>query len=143
MIRPRLNPAGFLILLALTLVLGGCATDRVKAPPGPLGDPLPPTAYPQIAPMGGLARWIYFDKPIVTPGTADRPMRVSVPARMVYNEPRDIQYCFQFFDADGLPLESRKEWHWKNLTPRVRFFLQGNAIQPEAIDWTLEIRPAR
>ena len=88
MTRPRLNAVGSLVLIALTLGLGGCATDRVKAPPGPLGDPLPPTAYPQIVPMGGLARWIYFDKPIVTPGTADRPMRVSVPARMVYNEPR-------------------------------------------------------
>ncbi len=142
MTRPRLNPVSFLVLMALALVVGGCA-DRVKAPPGPLGDPLPATAYPQIVQMGGLARWIYFDKPIVTPGTADRPMRVSVRGRMVYNEPRDIQYCFQFFDAYGLPLESRKEWHWKNLTPRVQFFLQGNAIQPEAADWTLEIRPAR
>ncbi len=144
MTTPRLNPAGFLILIALALVLGGCAAaDHAKAPPGPLRDPLPPQAYPEIVPTGGLARWLYFDNPIVTPGTDDRPMQVSVPVRMVYNEPREIQYCFQFFGADGRPLDSRKEWHWKHVEPRIRFFLEGNALQPEAVEWNLEIRPAR
>ena len=142
MTRPLRPAAGSLLLITLALVLGGCA-DQIKAPPGPRRDPLPPGAYPQIVPLGGLAPWLYFDNPMVTPSSADRPMQVTVPVRLVYDEPRDVQYGFQFFRADGRPLDTNKKWRWMHLEPRTQFFFEGNALETTAADWQLEIRPAR
>lgn len=131
-----------LALVALVFVAVSCGGDRVKGPPGALRDPLRANAYPRIAVLEGLQRWLYFSDPIVTPSTADKPMRVTVPMRLVYDAPREIQFRFEYFGADSRPLRSGG-WRFRHLEPRTQIYLDGNALETQAADWRLEVRPAR
>ncbi len=131
-----------LALVALAFVAVGCGGDRVKGPPGALRDPMRADAYPRIAVLEGLQRWLYFNDPIVTPSTADKPMRVTVPMRLVYDAPREIQFRFEYFGADSRPLRSGG-WRFRHLEPRTQIYLDGNALETQAADWRLEVRPAR
>ena len=133
---PRLS------LVALAFVVVGCGGDRIKGPPGALRDPLRADAYPRIAVLEGLQRWLYFSDPIVTPSTPDKPMRVTVPMRLVYDAPREIQFRFEYFSADSRPLRSGG-WRFRHLEPRTQIYLDGNALETQAADWRLEVRPAR
>ncbi len=117
----------------------GC--DTVKAPGAAEPDPLPASAYPQIAALGGLDGYLAYDKPVVN-RPADRPMNVSVPIRLKSDAGLKTQYRFIFFDQNGRPLEPDPTWQFTFLPARAQAFLEGSALDTDAVDWRLEVRPS-
>ena len=136
--------ANVLVAILLTAGLGLTACkDTIKAPPSMAQDPLPGRAYPQNVAIEGLGKVLVYGDPVVDPSTADRPMSVSVPVRSAGDDILNIQYRFQFFDAQGRPLKSNLGWRFMNLDPKVQVFLQATSLETAAEDWRLQIRPAR
>lgn len=129
------------LFLSITFTIAGCG-DPYRAPPAGMHDPLPLEAYPRITALEGLSPWLLFEEPIVDASTADRPLRVTVPVRLGYDRPRDVQYAYQFFDANGRLLVER-QWRFVHLEPRTVFHFEGSALETSAVDWRLEVRPAR
>ena len=129
-----------LVVLAGVLGLSGCSTD----PPGMRSDEFAIADYPRLVAVEGLDKAVVASKPIVTPGTDDKPMRVTVPVRSLHlGGPLNVQYRFRFMGADGRPLASNVGWRFVRLEPKVQVFLDGNALETSAADWRLEVRPAR
>ncbi len=129
-----------MILIApLALPLGAC--DAVKAPGAAKPDPLPSAAYPQIVAAEGLSDYIVYDTPKVS---TTKPMEVTVPVRgLTDNQEVNLQYRFSFFDQNGVPLNENPDWRFIKLPSRNQRFLNGFAREQSAVDWRLEIRPAR
>ncbi len=121
------------------LVLTGC--DTVKAPASSRPDPLPAAAYPQIVIDKELEGLIVNGVPKIDRA---RIMSVVVPIRAT-TERADlrVQYRFQFFNRDGVPIGETPDWRYTVLPSRNQVFLPGNAIDAGAEDWRMEIRPAR
>lgn len=127
------------MLLATPILLGAC--DPVKAPGAAKADPLPSAAYPQIVAAEGLSGYIAYDAPKVS---ATKPMEVTVPVRaLTDNQDLNIQYRFSFFDQNGVPLNENPDWRFLKLPSRNQRFLSGFAREQSAVDWRLEIRPAK
>ncbi|MFO0833541.1 MAG: YcfL family protein [Phycisphaerales bacterium] len=127
------------MLLATPILLGAC--DPVKAPGAAKADPLPSAAYPQIVAAEGLSGYIAYDAPKVS---ATKPMEVTVPVRaLTDNQDLNIQYRFSFFDQNGVPLNDNPDWRFLKLPSRNQRFLSGFAREQSAVDWRLEIRPAK
>ena len=127
------------MLLATPILLGAC--DPVKAPGAAKADPLPSAAYPQIVAAEGLSGYIAYDAPKVS---ATKPMEVTVPVRaLTDNQDLNIQYRFSFFDENGVPLNDNPDWRFLKLPSRNQRFLSGFAREQSAVDWRLEIRPAK
>jgi len=121
-------------------VLAGCT----KPPAAMRQDRLEAEDYPQKVALEGLHRAVVVGDPIVTPSTADIPMRVTVPVRSVHSGAAlNVQYRFEFFGPDKRPLRSNLGWKFISLEPRVQMFLEGNAMEAAAADWRLILRPAR
>jgi hypothetical protein len=132
-------------LLSLALVSAGllaAACDTVKAPKGPAPDPLSSAAYPQIVALGDLGKYLAYDKPIVRrePG---QPLDITVPLRLIHDNHVHAQYRYIFFASDGTPLAPQMDWRYVELPGRTQVMAQGAALDPNAADWRLEIRPAR
>jgi hypothetical protein len=121
------------------LAIAGC--DTVRAPGAAVADPLPAGAYPQIEAADGLQGFIVYGEPKVS---RDRIMSVTVPIRAATDhEDVRVQYRFQFFDRNGVPIGDEPSWRYTKLASRRQEMLQGNAIDSGAADWRLQIRPAR
>ena len=56
---------------------------------------------------------------------------------------RRIQYRFFFFDERGIPENNNPDWRYKELPRRAAIYVDGNALDKDAVDWRLELRPAR
>ena len=126
------------VLLVVGACLGGCDTAPARIKPDPVLD------YPQKVALEGLDKAVVAARPIVTPSTADRPMQVSVPLRSIVDgRALNVQYKFEFFDQNGRPLRTNLGWRFQKLEPRVQVFLEGNALETKAVDWRLQVRPAR
>jgi uncharacterized protein YcfL len=69
-------------------------------------------------------------------------MTVTQAVRAIAKEPINIQYRFEFFDAQSKPLTTTENWRFLHLTPRVEAFLQASAMDTNARDWRVTIRPA-
>jgi uncharacterized protein YcfL len=67
-------------------------------------------------------------------------LEVSVPARLLLSNPREVQYRFHFFAGDGKQIDTT-DWRYQEMPGRAQVFLQGTARSTEAKDWRLEIRP--
>lgn len=129
-----------LLLFALPCLMTGC--DTVKAPHAPEPDPLGPLAYPKISTEGELGKHLYYVKPIVRRDEAV-PLKVTVPLRLRDDKPVNAQYRFTFLDRDGAPLDPPMDWRFMVLPPRLQVFMEGTAINDAAVDWRLEVRPAK
>jgi hypothetical protein len=127
------------LLLAFSAGLPAC--DTVKAPGSAQPDPLPPVMYPKIEAAEGLSGFLKFDEPKIT---SESPLGVSVPIRAATDfEDLNVQYRFIFFDVKGVPIDPDRPWKYTKLASRRQEFLMGNALDSNAKDWRLQIRPAR
>jgi uncharacterized protein YcfL len=54
-----------------------------------------------------------------------------------------VQYRYLFLDKNGVPLRAQPDWQQVTLEPRQAVFMSGNAMDDNAADWRLEIRPNR
>lgn len=129
-----------LALVAAVVSFGGCATPR--APFSPQPDYIPVDQYPKITTTAHLSRFLVFSPPTVV---VDGVMRVTTPVRLVSRpgEWSKVQYRYIFLDSRGLPLTVQPDWQSQTLEPQQQVFLQGNAMDSNAADWRLEIRPHR
>lgn len=124
-----------------TWLAAGC--DTVKAPASLSGDELPIGSYPRVSVLDGLEKAIVGSPAAITPSSAQTPMRVTVPVRSVVDQGLNIQYQFEFFDAQGRPLQNQTGQKFVHLQPRLQVFLEANALDTHAADWRLTIRAAR
>jgi len=85
------------------------------------------------------------DEPIVTPGTATQPMSVTVPLRSVYEDGTlKIQYQFTFLDDRGRPIKAQTHgWKYATVPPLARIYAEAGAMDTNAADWELIVRPAK
>lgn len=138
MTRPNLLLAA---LIATPCLLAGCA-NATKAPHAVKPDPIAPVQYPQIATEGNLGNFMSYAKPIVR-AEGGSPMKVTVPLRLRDDKPVNAQYRFTFMDANGAPLDPPMDWRFMVLPPRLQVFMEGTAMSSRAVDWRLEVRPAK
>lgn len=131
-----------LLALALALAAGCRGPNTAQAPDPATPDPVSAAAYPQIVALEDLGDYVSTDRPIVTraPG---QPLSVVVPVRLRSDREVSAQYRFIFFDDAGRPTRQQQEWRFTTLPARSQIFLEGAALDPQAQDWRLEIRPAR
>ena len=123
-------------------MLAGC--DDVHAPHATGQDKLAPGQYPKnVAVDWQLGTSIVAGNTSVNEGSKDQPMSVSQPVRNIKDFPLNIQYQFTFLDSAGRPLEGTGGWKYVTLEPRVERFLQGAALDTNAVDWRLTVRPAK
>ena len=138
MIAVKASSSAF--LLSALICMASC-NDQYKAPGGARSDPLSSNSYPQIASMEGLEEFLGWDAPIVS---HDGVLVITTPVRALTDgKELNVQYRFFFFTQDGRPLDSNPNWRFKRLPSRTQVFLEGNALDSNAEDWRLEIRPAR
>ena len=139
------HPHRTLATVAFCFALAGLAAcDNVKAPGSARLDPLQPEQYPRITVLEGLDKGLRFQEPTVVPAEDKRPMSVSVPVRSVVDKyGLNLQYRFQWFDQNNRLLNPGEGWAYKPLIPRAQDFLAGNALDTRAVDWRLQVRPAR
>ena len=129
-----------LAICLLSVGLTSCE-DPIKAPGGARLDPLHPNAYPQIVSLDGLEAYLGWDGPIVS---RDGVLKITAPVRAVTSyEDLNVQYRFVFFDKDGRPFDTEPIWRFKRLPSRTQVFIEGSALDGRAVDWRLEVRPAR
>ncbi len=128
-----------LALCAVGLVLA-CRHSR-RRPGEPNPDPVAYANYPQIATLERLHRYIVVSKVIEDPGP---PLSVtSVVRAKTRTDEWDVQYRYFFLDEAGRPLEADPDWRFMHLPARTQMYMEGNALDSTAVDWRLEIRPAR
>lgn len=131
-----------LLLAAVCLV--GCKNDPVAAPPAGHVDLLPPHAYPQVVATGNLAKWLRFGAPVVDHAQQGRPLQVNIAVRSIYDKhPVNVQYRFEFLDGEQRAVHGSDGWQFANLEPRVESQFSGGALDVNAVDWRLIVRPAR
>lgn len=131
-------------LAALTLTAAGCQTDTVKAPGSAGVDQLPPDQYPKVEAAGGLSPYLVISGANVTPGTDTKPMSVISAVRSTWDKDvLSIQYRYFFFDERNTPLDTDPAWRFVKLPPRSQVFMEGRAMDTNAKDWRLQIRPAQ
>lgn len=123
-------------------MLTGCQKDQVRAPQSIRTDPLA-GGYPQNIALNGLHHGIVISPPIVDSATSDQPMRVTVPLRSVTDNTLRTQYKFTLLDNRGRPVKSNQEgWRYQVIAPRAEVYLETSALDTDAVDWRLEVRPA-
>lgn len=131
----------FAVMAGGCVLMGGCQTSTL--PPAAQRDPVGSENYPRVVILDGLQRWVVVDAPVVTKSERD-PLRVTVPVRAVTRrEELNVQYRFAFFDADGRPIEPSPAWRYERLPSKAQRFLEANALDQRAVDWRVDIRPAR
>lgn len=130
------------LLLALAVITTSLtACNTIKAPPAARTDPLAAQDYPQIVMLEGLDSYLAVSNVVQDPGP---PMDVTVFARGLTNgEQPHVQYRFTFMDRQGRSLERDAAWHYMTVPSRTRVEFRANALDSRAVDWRLEVRPAR
>jgi len=128
--------------LLVVFVITGCSQVVDEPPHAVKPDNVSEAQYPQIATEGNLANHLSYAKPIVR-DDGPTPIRVTVPIRLRDNKPVNAQYRFTFLGADGAPADQPMDWRFMVLPPRLQVFMEGSALSNEAVDWRLEIRPAK
>jgi len=129
------------VLAASSLALVACESSG--PPPAGRTDPVSADRYPQVAVIEGLDRILLVGR-IVEDRSPDKPLAVTVPVRSTRtNDQTHISYRFEFFDADGRPLEQQMSWKYQMLPAQAQVFLEAAAIDDNAEDWRLIIQQAR
>lgn len=120
------------------LVAAGC--QRNIAPPAGYGDPVHGANYPRVVMLDGLQQWVVNDAPRITrEGTLD----VAMAIRNVSDREINAQYRFRFLDGTGVPVGPEPEWQYVRLPVKAREFIRASALDTRALDWELQVRPAR
>ena len=110
-------------------------------PHGVRSDPLDYDDYPQITVLENLHRNVVLTSVVEEEGS---PLRVTVVMRnRTKQEERHVQYRFFFLDSRGVPEDANPDWHYMHMPARTAMYMQGNALDKSAVDWRLEVRPAR
>lgn len=132
------NKCGFLLIVAVgVLVSAGCSKD----PRAPEMDPLRYANYPNITALEKLHRNVVLCKVHEEPGP---PLQVTVQVRnRTRDDERHMQYRFFFLNENGRPENPNPDWRYVKLPARTIVFLEGNALDRDAVEWRLEMRPAR
>ena len=120
-----------------SLVLLPCCSQSLRSPEP---DPLDMDEYPQVVATENLHRVIVISD--VAKGES-RPLNLTLAIRNVDDDERSIQYRFFFLDLNNVPEVLDPDWHYLRLPALTGVFIQGNAMDTRAVDWRLEIRPAR
>lgn len=140
----RLMKFSAFTLAAAALVIGGCKTDTVKAPGSAGVDQLPADQYPKVEATGGLSPYLVISGANVTPGTDTKPMSVMSAVRSTWDKDvLNVQYRYFFFDEKNTPLDTDPAWRFVKLPPRSQVYMEGKAMDTNAKDWRLQIRPAQ
>ena len=132
-------------LFVFPFVMTGCSAID-KPPHAVKPDNVSEAQYPQIATEGNLGNHLSYARPIVRPSgqaPGGTPMHVTVPIRLRDDKPVNAQYRFTFLAADGGPIGQPMDWRFMVLPPRLQVFMEGSALDSQAVDWRLEIRPAK
>jgi uncharacterized protein YcfL len=129
--------------LGFALLCSLAACDTVKAPRQPGADGIPNGTYPRNVTLDRLDRGVVVGRAVVTPSDRVVPMAVQQAIRSTADYDLNVQYRFEFFDAQGLLLAGGDSWRFQSLPPRMEVFLTGAAVDPKAVDWRLVIRSAR
>lgn len=133
-----LTHAARLAFLGLCLsAMATCNTDPVTPGPDPVID------YPNIVLDPALEDKLVKARPNTQPPTRDQPMRISVPVRSVTQHPLNLQYRVLYFDAFGKQTNDYPVWKDMRLMGRARHVINDNAVDLDAVEWNIEIRPAR
>ncbi len=132
-----------LVSLASAALVGCNQAPAYRPPPGSLEEPLPQNQYPNINVHQPLTPWIMVSDPIVTRDSIGT-LRVEVPIRAITrSEDMNVQYRFQFLDEMGRLLQPEPAWQYIRMEAQIQVFIQANAMDNRALDWRLEIKPAR
>lgn len=124
------------ILFTLSACTAAKSRDKAQA------DPLSPTAYPQIAALDGLGKYIAFSSPAISV-TGDGELAVTVPIRLANGEQRGIEYKFEFFNDDGSPVQPAQDWQYMNLPQKTQRYAKGHAKTTRIKQWRLLLRDAK
>lgn len=125
-------------LFACMVLVVGC--HSAKRPHEGQPDPLPPDEYPQIATLEGLKGYVVIGDVVTQQGP---PLEVSVSVRARTDKELNVQYRFVFLDSKSLPLDADPDWRYITMPARTQAYMRANALDSNAVDWRLEIRPAR
>jgi uncharacterized protein YcfL len=129
-----------LAVCVLGLAFAGCSgPDLVKAPAGPVDDPLAFDAYPEIVLLDGLDKALVKQKGETSRATASEPMTVRATLRSVRKDPIVAQYRFVFFDENGRQLTRNPVKHQVTFEPLTRRTIEANAIDMNAARYELQI----
>lgn len=128
-----------IVALAALLVLPACVST---APPAAGPDPVSQQLQPQVLAQGEFEGKLVTSRATVV-RTENGAMSVSVPVRTRLQKDARAQYRFTFFDDRGRALRPEPDWQYTVLPARTQMILEGTALQTEAADWRLEVRPAR
>jgi len=134
--------AVFASMILTMVALAGC--DAVHPPYNIPADKMPPGSYPRnVAVQWELRDALVAGQTIVKDGSKDQPLSVAQPMRNIRDHSIEIQYQYDFLDSNGRPLTSSGGWRNLTMEPRVERFLDGAALDTNAVDWRLTIRPAK
>lgn len=137
----------WLAVAALGLTGLGMTGCLYPNPPATKADPVARENYPRNIALQNLDYGMVGGAPSVEAGTADRPMRVSVPMRNITDYGISVQYMFEFFDAQGRVVpragSSTQNWRFARMEPSVMMYFDGAALDTTAVDWRLTVRSAR
>ncbi|MFA9476825.1 DUF1425 domain-containing protein [Phycisphaerales bacterium AB-hyl4] len=128
------------LTLTIAMLFVGCARTQ---PWGSVQDPVPQGQHPHIVLHDDIHNRVSHGQPTVTPSDGQTPMRVTVPLRLLDNRDHAIQYRFIFFDERNQQVRPEMSWRYKVLPPRAQTEVDAAALNPDAVDWRLEIRFAR
>ncbi|MCE9591119.1 MAG: DUF1425 domain-containing protein [Planctomycetes bacterium] len=132
------------ITLALLSSLFVFAAAGCDMPPGAgRADPILRENYPRIVALEDLDHILAFSPADVRGGDGSVPLSVSVPARVKSNDDYEVQYRFEFFDKGGRPIRPNMEWRYLKMPARAQVFMEGAAVDTNAADWRLLVRPSK
>lgn len=141
--RPLRAAPSFALLAATVCGLVACQKDTSYAPGSAVADPILRENYPKVEALDGLAGYIAVSGVNVVPATSGTPLSVTCGVRALSDTALAVQYRFFFLDATGNPMNVDPDWQYMSLGPRTLLYMQGNALDTRAVDWRLQIRPAR
>ncbi len=121
----------------------GCNSDPNREPPNHVVDTLPPGDYAKIQVIDSLQPWIWCGSAIETKATGGDPMLIEVPVRNVSDYELNVQYAFQYFDANHRQLNDQETWRNQTLSPRIEYRFKGTAADARTVDWRMIVRVPR
>lgn len=127
--------------------LAGCQAPYPRPTYGAQEDPQAAKNYPRVALVDDdnlLQKSLVVDSGgiVVTGPDGNVPMAVAVPLRSIVNNRMRLQYQFYWRDANGVELR-QSGWKRFEVEPGMQFQAKGSAATLDAVDWRLEVRPAR
>ncbi|MDX2016899.1 MAG: DUF1425 domain-containing protein [Planctomycetota bacterium] len=135
------------ILGSVCVLVGAGCQPNPRGPIGAGADMTSRQTDPAVTIDQDLAPYVVvrYNDIKVSGGDGTRPMQVAVPVRLTSDQGTEsrIQYKFEFFDANDVPLRVQMGWKYQVLPSRNEVVLQGTAMDTIARKWRMSIRLAR